>query len=58
MFLYLENNSYFRGGDSMALSPEKKIEIRNQIRSNILEKTNIKNRELAEEIARKWASFE
>ena len=58
MFLYLENTEFPIGGDSMVLTPEKRLKIRNQIRSNILEKTNIKNRELAEEIARKWVSFE
>ena len=42
----------------MALDAEQKIRIKNQIRSNILEKTNIKNKALAEEIARKWAALE
>ncbi len=42
----------------MALTAEQKIRLRNQIRSNILEKTNIKDKSLAEEIARKWASLE
>lgn len=35
-----------------------KVLLRLQIRSNILEKTSIKNRALAEEIARKWARLE
>ena len=34
-----------------------KVNLRLQIRSNILEKTSIKNKTLAEEIARKWAKL-
>lgn len=34
-----------------------KVNLRLQIRSNILEKTSIKSKALAEEIARKWAKL-
>jgi len=40
------------------MSAKDKITLRMQIRSNILEKTSIKNKALAEEIARKWAKLE
>jgi hypothetical protein len=40
------------------MTAKDKIELRMQIRSNILEKTSIKNKSLAEEIARKWAKLE
>ena len=42
----------------MEQTAEQKIKLRNKIRSNILEKSNIKNKQLAEEIARQWASLE
>jgi len=58
MFLYLEILVCFRGVIELALTADEKIRLRKQIRSNILEKTNIKNKALAEEIARKWASIE
>jgi len=57
MFLYLEIHGCFRGVIELALTADEKIRLRKQIRSNILEKTNIKNKELAEEIARQWASI-
>jgi len=47
----------FKGGESMSLTAEQKIRLRKQIRSNILEKTNIKDKAFAEEIARHWASL-
>ncbi len=40
------------------MSAKDKITLRMKIRSNILEKTSIKNKALAEEIARKWAKLE
>jgi len=40
------------------MSVKDKITLRMQIRSNILEKTSIKNKRLAEEIAREWARLE
>ena len=40
------------------VSAQDKIKLRMQIRSNILENTSIKNKALAEEIARKWAKIE
>ena|GEM_PF-6545691 len=39
------------------MSAKDKIDLRLQIRSNILEKTSIKNKAIAEEIARKWAKL-
>jgi len=35
--------------------PQKKVRMIDTIRSNILENTNIKDKELANEIAREWA---
>jgi len=40
------------------MSAQDKVNLRLQIRSNILEKTSIKNKAIAEEIARKWAKLE
>jgi len=40
------------------MSAKDKVRLTMQIRSNILEKTSIKNSALAAEIARKWAKLE
>lgn len=42
----------------MKLAAKDEISLRMKIRSNILEKTSIKNKKLAEEIARKWAQLD
>jgi len=48
---------YFFIKGVLDMSVKDKITLRMQIRSNILEKTGIKNKRLAEEIARKWAKL-
>jgi len=42
----------------LGMNGKDKVLLRLQIRSNILEKTSIKDKALAEEIARKWAKLE
>jgi hypothetical protein len=39
------------------MTAKDKVNLGAQIRSNILEKTSIKNKKLAEEIARHWLSL-
>jgi hypothetical protein len=39
---------------SVAITPQKRVRMIDVIRSNILDKTHIKDKELAKQIARDW----
>jgi hypothetical protein len=39
---------------SVAITPQKRVKMIDVIRSNILDKTHIKDKELAKQIAREW----
>jgi hypothetical protein len=42
------------GGDSAMYAPQKRVKLVDTIRSNILNMTGIKDKELAKQIARDW----
>lgn len=54
MFKYFYDIACIVGGDSAMYAPQKRVRLVDNIRSNILSMTHIKDKELAKQIARDW----
>jgi len=54
-FIYFfDIKNYITGVKCMTYAPQKRVKMIDVIRSNILERTHIKDKELAKQIAREW----
>lgn len=54
IFIYFADITLLVGGDSAMYAPQKRVKLVDTIRSNILNMTGIKDKELAKQIARDW----
>jgi len=54
IFIYFFNIKILITGVMCMYAPQKRVRMIDNIRSNILDKTHIKDKELAKQIAREW----